>query len=230
MKNWYKEARNLSVLDSLHLKTGDQVYVIDDEENVIEFGIVVGMEDDKVYGFWADSASELVSKDGTFQAHDLDIEDRPLSSIAVGRLPKFFIRLIEEDLNDIEGVLKEFPFLERQMKVAMEQFAQSMYNLDITVDPNIGHANGERMWIYDLNAPNLWWGEGKYKSDEGKEGVIQGLPRYNPEYKDNDIGAYYTWWEPYTEPVGFNSLMNLQKAIGGYFYPGKYRSTGRERI
>lgn len=218
--NWYKYSTILSILN---LKPGDAVYVIDDTNSINEYGIVYGVIGDDVYGWWGDSPEYVINNIGDVSK----IEKRPLKQVAVGRLPDVFLRFLVDNVADrLPELLSQYKFLEPQLDgvnvETLERSAQSMYQLDIPIPSLLDGANSERIWLYDMNASNLWWGEGDSKWEGGKEDVIQGLPRYNPEYHDDGIGAFFTWWEPYTEPVPYEQLINLQRAVGAYFYPGKY--------
>jgi hypothetical protein len=220
--SWYKLA---NYLNDLLFKPGDQVYIIDSDGKIKEYGIIYDTDEDIAYGWWGDTPKETMEK---YNSEDKDgfLEERMINDIAVGRFPiNFLMRLLEDE--ELLGHLQEYNFIQNQLdtivaKKVSEVNAQSLYNLDLPIPSDLGGINTERIWMYDLNAPNLWWGEGKHKWEGGTHDVIQGLPRYNPEYHDDEIGAFFTWWEPYIEPVGYDDLMNVQRSMNAYFYPGKY--------
>ena len=221
--NWYSkfaDNQNISsILDSVRLKKGDQVYVVDPEKpsNIVEYGIVCHVDEDGVWGWWSPDKKEVLTK-----AKDKDeLEHRPSNEIAIGRLPNRYLALITENFSELEGTMREHEFLLQQLGIPIEVTAQSMYNLDIPFPADIGNADSERIWTYENNADNLWWGDSSRKWRDGKEDIIQGLPRYNPEYHDDGIGAFFTWWEPYTEPVMYDSLLNAHRSMNSYFFPGQ---------
>jgi len=216
---WYKF---FSKNNLLSLKYGDRVYVLDeDKKNIKEYGVILGPpQGDWVYGVWASNPKEALSKWNNFSEDKDMAEKRDVRYTAFGRLPLDFLMDVVADEKLLQS-LGDYSFIAKQVENLSlkhpEVKAQALYNLDIPIPDSLDGINSERLWLYELNAPNLWWGEGKYKGDEGKRDVIQGLPRYNPEYHDDAVGAYFTWWEPYIEPVMYEDLINVQRSMNAYY-------------
>jgi len=225
--SWYQQFR---ACQYIKLKPGDEVYYLQPgTKDIKEYGVVFSVQKDKVYGWWGKTKEAVLGDVSNLRK----IKFRPISSIAVGMLPKNFLDFLSKDHDLLHTLRESFVFIDNQLhnrKDLIEQYAQSMYQLDIPFPSLLDGVNSERIWMYDLNAPNLWWGEGKDKWQGGREDIIQGLPRYNPEYNDDSIGAFFTWWEPYTEPVPYEDLVNIQRAMGAYYYPGKYTDVGHRTI
>lgn len=221
--NWYANFKQkqdaLSALNSIGLKSGDQVYAIDPQNShVVQYGVVFVVNDEGVWGWWSSDKNEILSIRGNRDK----IELRPFDQIAIGKLPKKYLDLIRQHSDDLGDLLDENNFIVEQLNDSLETTAQSMYQLDIPFPADIGSADSERIWLYEMNADNLWWGDESRKWRSGKEEVIQGLPRYNPEYHTDQAGAYFTWWEPYIEPVMYDSLVNVNRSMNAYFFPGDY--------
>jgi hypothetical protein len=211
--NNFNKAKNL--IDEITLKKGSKVLLANNKKNINKFGIVYCSNENDVFGWWSDSKKEVLN----LSKSKHNIEVKPISQIYTHNTSNNLIKFVNSNkdfVNSING-----GFVDKINKFKEVQ-AQSLYNLDIPFPSNLDNADSERIYTYENAAPNLWWGEGKYKWNEGKEDVLQGLPRYNPEYHDDQVGAYFTWWEPYIEPVQYEDLVNLQRSLNAYFFPGKY--------
>jgi len=216
---WYSGYKNLGkikkLINEITPKKGDKVLLASNNKDIDKFGIIYHLGDNNVLGWWADNKEKTIA----IAKSKYNLESKPISQVYAYNFSDNLIKFVGSNRDFVCNINKNIVDKINKFK---EVKAQSMYNLDIPFPSDLDNADSERIYTYENAAPNLWWGEGKYKWNEGKEDVIQGLPRYNPEYHDDEVGAYFTWWEPYIEPVPIDDLVNLQRSLNSWFFPGKY--------